>query len=693
MMCDRQKNRSRSKGQVLLLGVAVLVVLLICSLLLFDLHNAIRAKIKVETAQQASALAGSQWQVAGLNMIGELNIAKACTLMLDEDSEIEATPFVPPENSQELSPESLEYLKKKHRLNSRVRTLNEAQSRVSFILPLLGFAAVQQTAKQNGMGIMDGEGKNENSVLRYYFDVELPAHDHRDMAIQGYFWYEPYRRLLGSILDQKVVVRCNARISEMPEVWSNREGSLLIKSHSPADYSVLLSDKSLYNAIEMNNFCHWQLRAIAKAGVYLDSPWWKITYIPGGFIGQSEILPLGVKYGRGVDIASMQESYLRGISPRGDWNLDPTLQPDNWCLYDNAWYASSWTASAYNATQTNWRGGRWLRSDRRPGFIYEGAVAAVDGSIKTSRVMTFRAQPQKSGSFSLNAPLSKQNNATETVGRTSTSDDVNLGVVAKVYGGFNDLRSYDDAPIATPLVLPVFTRGLLIPSAMPYSVEMMTIGDSSLKRFLQWLATWPDIDRDTPPQGTAWYLQQLRKLMDPDFILSIYNRDFPGVDSLSFEDLMARNYFYPEYSDGAGWLQRAFISHVKKCPTKLRYTGKRFKCGEKDCTLCKREYQWIKKAGVVCGTWETYLEPAVPDNVPTELPQTYVDEMGTTRRYFYDYSNATRIYYGNEKDGYRYCVRWNGKIQTNEDVSCNGHRYVSGSGGMPHGIESGPTRL
>ena len=125
------------------------------------------------------------------------------------------------------------------------------------------------------------------------------------------------------------------------------------------------------------------------------------------------------------------------------------------------------------------------------------------------------------------------------------------------------------------------------------------------------------------------------------------------------------------------------------------FTGKRFKCGEFDCDLCKREPLWIKKAipKSQCGTWETFQEPAVPDDVPTELPQTYEDELGITRRYYTDYSGATRIYYGNKKAGYHYCVRRNGKIQTNEDISCNGHMYVSGSGGMPLGIESGPTRL
>lgn len=233
----------------------------------------------------------------------------------------------------------------------------------------------------------------------------------------------------------------------------------------------------------------------------------------------------------------------------------------------------------------------------------------------------------------------------------------------------------------------------MIPSAMPYKVSMMTVGDDSLKKFLQWLATWPDIDQSSPPEGTEWYLVQLRKLLDPDFILSIYNKDFPGLETLTIMDLMGDDYYYPEYSDGAGWLQRAFKGSSKTCPMTLRYSGKRFKCGKSDCELCRREPLWIKKADAACGSWDTFLEPAVPDDVPTELPQTYVDEQGFTQRYYTDYSGVSRIYYGNRKSGYRYCIRRNGKIQTNEEIACNGHLYVPPGGGMAQGIESGPTRL
>lgn len=687
-----RKNR-KSRGQVLLLGIAVMIVLLIAALLLFDLHSGIRAKIKVETAQQAAALAGAQWQVAGLNMLGELNLAKACTLMLDEDSVIAATPFNR-RNTGNLTEEELEKAKKRHRLESRLRTLNEAQSRVSFILPLLGYAAVQQTAKQNGMS--DAE-----PGLRYYFTKTLPLNDHKNRAIQGYFWYEPYRQLVEEILDQRTVLRCNARVSEMPEVWSNSKGSRKIRGGGESNFALLLSEESLYDAIANGNYCHWQLMKIAKQGIYLDSPWWKITYIPGEFVEESELLPLGVRYGDGANVPDLlQQGLLDRFSGPTGWNTDPELQPDSWCLYDRKWYGSSWHAEAYESQQANWRGGRWLRGDRLAGFLYEGAVTAVDGAVETSRIMTFHASAQPtskdggdfSGKLTVNAPLQADKSTQVTVGRTSTQRGINLGVVAKVLGGFNDLRSADDAPTVTPLILPVFSRGLLIPSSMPYSVSMLTNGDDALKRFLKWLSTWPDIENSAPPDGTEWYLEQLKKLMDPDFILGIYNPDFPGLETLDLMDLMGEDYVFPDREDGAGWLQRAFLGRTKVCPKRIRYTGRILKCG--DCDLCKHQSAWVKGASKdSCGSWETKQEPAVPDDVPVELPQTYVDEKGFTQRYYTDFAGVTRIYYGNQKTGYRYCIKRNGKIQDNEDVVCNGHLYVPGGGDFLWGIESGPPRL
>ena len=55
-------RRPAPEGQVLLLGIVIMLVLLLAILFLFDIHNVIRAKFKTETAQQAAALAAANWQ-------------------------------------------------------------------------------------------------------------------------------------------------------------------------------------------------------------------------------------------------------------------------------------------------------------------------------------------------------------------------------------------------------------------------------------------------------------------------------------------------------------------------------------------------------------------------------------------------------------------------------------------------------
>ena len=75
----------KDSGQVLISGVIMLTLLLLTLLYMFDVHNVIRGKLKLETGQQAAALAGAAWQKNSLNLIGEINLFKACSALLEGD--------------------------------------------------------------------------------------------------------------------------------------------------------------------------------------------------------------------------------------------------------------------------------------------------------------------------------------------------------------------------------------------------------------------------------------------------------------------------------------------------------------------------------------------------------------------------------------------------------------------------------
>ena len=93
-MRSMRKHRNES-GQTLIAAVIVLLIILLAIFLLFDVQNLIRGKVKAQNAVDAAALTGANWQMHTLNLIGELNLVKASTLMI---SDAALGIAMPPEN-------------------------------------------------------------------------------------------------------------------------------------------------------------------------------------------------------------------------------------------------------------------------------------------------------------------------------------------------------------------------------------------------------------------------------------------------------------------------------------------------------------------------------------------------------------------------------------------------------------------
>lgn len=84
MTCRFQKRKIKGQGgQVLSFAIIAMVAILIAILFLFDVHTVIRGKIKGQSAVDAAALAGATWQMHTLNLIGELNLIKATTVLFE----------------------------------------------------------------------------------------------------------------------------------------------------------------------------------------------------------------------------------------------------------------------------------------------------------------------------------------------------------------------------------------------------------------------------------------------------------------------------------------------------------------------------------------------------------------------------------------------------------------------------------
>ena len=56
------------------MGLVMILILLFAIFFFFDIHNVIRGKMKLETAEQAAALAAARWQAESLNLVGEINL-------------------------------------------------------------------------------------------------------------------------------------------------------------------------------------------------------------------------------------------------------------------------------------------------------------------------------------------------------------------------------------------------------------------------------------------------------------------------------------------------------------------------------------------------------------------------------------------------------------------------------------------
>ena len=78
-------KRNGESGQVLLIGMIAMIIILLAVFLLFDLGNVIRAKVKAQNAVDAAALVGANWQRHTLNLVGELNLVKATTVLISDD--------------------------------------------------------------------------------------------------------------------------------------------------------------------------------------------------------------------------------------------------------------------------------------------------------------------------------------------------------------------------------------------------------------------------------------------------------------------------------------------------------------------------------------------------------------------------------------------------------------------------------
>ena len=571
-----EKYNRGASGQVLIVGVVMLVALLVALLFLFDVHNVIRAKMKVETAHQSAAVAGAEWQKESLNLIGEINLIKACATLLEGDAEWrEALPVYPPPERREAA------------LRQRIALLTEMQTRVSFLGPLVGFAAAQQAAKANGL---PSHGK-----LEEYIDLLRNDWRYREGlggapdVINNYRWRESYTGTLEAIVSGGVAVFPNSRMGNNPVVFppelaseSFYERIMLhadeIAESDPPDLSQSSWQDELYRFVK--NTSGYPFR-----DADYREKWWDIDYSLTDFPGESEIFTLGLRtgpagyggvvgYDDGEFALRREFGELTADEPDLEIYRDAASLPADmkWFCYDFSWYPEYYRGKYDNYDSEHfdyWFGGVTLRRKVRDKYIYEGPAAYVEGYVSlglTGRVTgsrNFRGDPVRLRS-ARSVRIGSRRDTGGDAGSSTT--DYRPGAIAKPLGELSDER----APIELPLVLPVFDRTSLLPTYMPipYGFGVMRPGWSALSLFLNWLAGEESLfePEHSPPASCDLFYRALTEYLSdgPGFRYYGWN---PGFNESSFDsrwrdslEKWENNWQKEVYSSGnrsgAGWLQQ-----------------------------------------------------------------------------------------------------------------------------------------
>ena len=170
-----------------------MVIILVGILVLFDVQRVIRGKVKVMSAIDSAALTGARWQQNTLNLIGEMNLVKACTVLITEPAyQIGGDPGSFLGNAENDDRE---------RLRPSAVMLPQMQIRVAFVGPLIGFGAAQQAAKNNGLTCNEScntflnEMLNDINSEEYYGNPDIVSQEY-----YGFRWREPYANMVAEIL-------------------------------------------------------------------------------------------------------------------------------------------------------------------------------------------------------------------------------------------------------------------------------------------------------------------------------------------------------------------------------------------------------------------------------------------------------------------------------------------------------------
>lgn len=522
------RRRKNEQGQVLILAVLAMIILVMATLFLFDIQNVVRIKVKAQTSVDAAALTAANWQRHSLNLIGEMNLIKACTVLVSD---------IPPYGDETTEG-----------ITSSSDLLTEMQTRVSFVGPLIGFGAAQQAAKNNGLNYNGGYCEVMKNHIERVEDDDIYGEGIVNPTINGYSWRAPYLAMLQMVYDdgKGIAVAPNTQYLGIP-----------ILSSDPPDFIGYLQSKWVYDAIQANYWC--ALRELLRMDFGpTGNKWWgniDIMWDSSSFPQEAEYCPIKVAFTEGVGpyeevvsgdylnaflaarngltaLRDEYDEYAPGDDADADGKIDP-LPLITWAVYDGSW--SGYSPEVFE----DWAD--YLRSDIRREFAYYGPVAKMMAEIPPATLSSDWGVDDAGDDQYIGDVVSFSDKAIDGSKSFSTYGSrlreaerqmkhglemINASALAKPLGSLDSVN--DLPPNSVSMVLPVFSKSTLIPVALedpagfdPFDYKWYAF----VTEYLPTLGTVnaiADMGPDVVPDPSHWpwfitYHNALLKLDNPDW--------------------------------------------------------------------------------------------------------------------------------------------------------------------------------
>ena len=379
-------RRGNRRGQIAIFLLLLLTVLAFVFLWHVDIHRIVTGKTRSRNAGDAAALAGARWQGIGLNLVGELNLLHAMALSANDAVAVNA--------------------------------ITNMQARVLFTAPLMGLAAAQVAAKNNGMYAEAAYARlilQHAAEVRHYGDIigGVP------LFVQPFdrAW-EEYATLLEAIASDGIA--------------AGPDNTFL---YGDSTGGHILLDRNFYTAVACKWWCWFFLYHSGLLQAYTDYHWWPPLPPPDPRIFfNSEYLPLWlrpdtVQLRAILSTASLLDEAARdGVNMTGFIETNVMFRNETWNVYNSWW--GPWSLMDTNTFP--------LAGTLKPEYDYAGAdvMMRVQASI---------------------------NRMTPGLDNSSGSNSILWTAAAKPFGALGAGTATPLVPAAYGLVLPCFSAVRLIP--------------------------------------------------------------------------------------------------------------------------------------------------------------------------------------------------------------------------------------